>query len=246
MGLQHLRRLEADAEDQSPSTVAQIEGSLRALGWWQDYVTWGASRVPGLFRAWRTGLIELNNTPGTKFLGDKELGLYVDEMIGFYLRERPLLSSIPGESLANFSHLGRAGFVKALMADYRRSVFKFAAGNGGEDVLIGMSQSPTFLSAFLGHLYDRNWAGDWIRQDYVPSSRLRNDVMNLRLYAQSRAGSIQVSESAYGRGQSIRSLENRVNISLGAHVHAVVVRGRRPACGGFFAESRELGAFGSD
>ncbi|MDE2290896.1 MAG: circularly permuted type 2 ATP-grasp protein, partial [Elusimicrobia bacterium] len=51
--------------------------------------------VPGLMRAWKAGRVVLANAPGTGVADDKAVYAYVPRMIRYYLREDPILPSVP-------------------------------------------------------------------------------------------------------------------------------------------------------
>jgi len=51
--------------------------------------------VPGLFRAYRAGNVTLANAVGTGVADDKAVYPYVEEMIRFYLSEKPILKNVP-------------------------------------------------------------------------------------------------------------------------------------------------------
>jgi len=51
--------------------------------------------VPGLFRAYRAGNVTLANAVGTGVADDKAIYPFVEDMIRFYLSEKPLLHKVP-------------------------------------------------------------------------------------------------------------------------------------------------------
>ena len=51
--------------------------------------------VPGLMRAWKAGKVAIANAPGSGVADDKVIYAYVPEMIRYYLKEKPLLASVP-------------------------------------------------------------------------------------------------------------------------------------------------------
>jgi len=51
--------------------------------------------VPGLMRAWLAGNVAIANAPGAGVADDKVVYAFVPEMIRYYLKEKPLLRSVP-------------------------------------------------------------------------------------------------------------------------------------------------------
>ena len=51
--------------------------------------------VAGLTRAWRAGKVAIANAPGSGVADDKVVYAFVPEMIRYYLKEEPLLASVP-------------------------------------------------------------------------------------------------------------------------------------------------------
>ena len=51
--------------------------------------------VPGLMRAWLAGKVAIANAPGAGVADDKVVYAYVPDMIRYYLKEKPLLRSVP-------------------------------------------------------------------------------------------------------------------------------------------------------
>ncbi|MEP0203735.1 MAG: circularly permuted type 2 ATP-grasp protein [Halioglobus sp.] len=51
--------------------------------------------VPGLMRAWKAGKVAIANAPGAGVADDKVVYAYVPDMIRYYLKEEPLLESVP-------------------------------------------------------------------------------------------------------------------------------------------------------
>ncbi|MEE4278451.1 MAG: circularly permuted type 2 ATP-grasp protein [Halieaceae bacterium] len=51
--------------------------------------------VPGLMRAWHAGNVAIANAPGSGVADDKVVYAFVPEMIRYYLKEEPLIRSVP-------------------------------------------------------------------------------------------------------------------------------------------------------
>lgn len=83
-----------------------------------------------LAESWLEGRLGLVNAFGTGVADDKLAHAYVDDMIGFYLGERPLLESV------RTLDLGRPERVEEVLDDLRSFVVKPRAGAGGEGVVV--------------------------------------------------------------------------------------------------------------
>jgi uncharacterized circularly permuted ATP-grasp superfamily protein len=51
--------------------------------------------IPGIMRAWKKGNVAIANAPGSGVADDKVVYAFVPEMIRYYLKEKPLLASVP-------------------------------------------------------------------------------------------------------------------------------------------------------
>jgi uncharacterized circularly permuted ATP-grasp superfamily protein len=51
--------------------------------------------VPGLMRAWHAGNVAIANAPGSGVADDKVIYAFVPDMIRYYLKEKPLIRSVP-------------------------------------------------------------------------------------------------------------------------------------------------------
>jgi uncharacterized circularly permuted ATP-grasp superfamily protein len=51
--------------------------------------------IPGLMRAWKAGNVAIANAPGAGVADDKVVYAYVPDMIRYYLKEKPLVNSVP-------------------------------------------------------------------------------------------------------------------------------------------------------
>jgi uncharacterized circularly permuted ATP-grasp superfamily protein len=83
-----------------------------------------------LAEPWLDGRLGIVNAFGTGVADDKAVHAYVEDMIGFYLREKPLLRSVPTLDLANDEHRRRA------LEDIQRFVIKPRHGQGGQGVVV--------------------------------------------------------------------------------------------------------------
>jgi uncharacterized circularly permuted ATP-grasp superfamily protein len=89
-----------------------------------------------LLLPWLAGRIAIVNGFGTGVADDKLVHAYVEEMVGFYLDEEPLLRSVPTLELAREENLDR---LLAAPEDY---VVKPRAGMGGGGVVVCAHADP--------------------------------------------------------------------------------------------------------
>jgi uncharacterized circularly permuted ATP-grasp superfamily protein len=82
------------------------------------------------------GTLGMVNAFGAGVADDKLVHAYVEDMVRFYLREEPLLPSVPTLDLALDEHRGRA------LDEAAELVFKPRDGYGGVDVVIGPHADP--------------------------------------------------------------------------------------------------------
>jgi uncharacterized circularly permuted ATP-grasp superfamily protein len=122
-------RLDARLEDGSRRRVDVVyrrceEGRLR------DERGAPTALAEKLLEPWRAGRVAMVNGFGTGVADDKLVNAHVEDMIRFYLREEPLLGSVPTLDL------GRPEALDALLADLRGHVVKPRHGHGGEGVVV--------------------------------------------------------------------------------------------------------------
>jgi uncharacterized circularly permuted ATP-grasp superfamily protein len=122
-------RLDARLEDGSRRRVDVVyrrceEGRLR------DERGAPTALAEKLLEPWRAGRLAVVNGFGTGVADDKLVNAHVEDMIRFYLREEPLLGSVPTLDL------GRPEALDALLADLRGHVVKPRHGQGGEGVVV--------------------------------------------------------------------------------------------------------------
>ncbi len=95
--------------------------------------------VPGLMRAWKNHKVTIVNAPGTGVADDKVVYAFVPKMIKYYLKEEPLLESVP--TYLCYLKEDREYVLKNL----NKLVVKPANASGGYGILIGPKASKTEL-----------------------------------------------------------------------------------------------------
>ena len=102
--------------------------------------------VPGLFKAYRAGLVTLANAVGTGVADDKAVYPYVEDMVRFYLGEESLLKNVP-------THIcSRPDDLAYTLANLPRLVVKAVNESGGYGMLMGPSATRDELDTFADRI----------------------------------------------------------------------------------------------
>jgi uncharacterized circularly permuted ATP-grasp superfamily protein len=118
-----------------------------------------------LLEPWRTGQVAVLNAFGTGVGDDKVIHAHVEEMIGLYLGEEPLVRSVETFALGRDPHA-----VAAVLAAPEDFVVKPRGGQGGHGVVVGTQASAEDLAALAGAL--RADPRGWVAQRIVPLSQM--------------------------------------------------------------------------
>jgi len=102
--------------------------------------------VPGLMAAYRAGGVVIANAPGTGVADDKSIYPYVDQMIDFYLGEKPILGNVPTWQCRKPEDLSY------VLAHLPELVVKETQGSGGYGMLIGPKASKAEIEEFRARL----------------------------------------------------------------------------------------------
>lgn len=102
--------------------------------------------VSGLMSAYRAGGVVIANAPGTGVADDKSVYPYVDQMIDFYLGEKPILHNVPTWQCRKKEDLSY------VLAHLPELVVKEAQGSGGYGMLIGPKATKAELADFRKRL----------------------------------------------------------------------------------------------
>ena len=182
---------------------------------------------PGLAEAVLDGRVASDNTPNLEIIGDKELHGYVDQMSRFYLREEPLLQSIPSRTLARLDgeNLLDEEFFKKVLEEGRHKevVFKDVAGMGGKDVFIGPKLTSSEVLS-LTSIVRRNPAL-YVAQSFWEMSQLEDMIVDQRLHSVVGPRQIVTSPVPISRGSPAKG-DGKVNISGGGRLFAVFIQNR--------------------
>ncbi|MEC7119701.1 MAG: circularly permuted type 2 ATP-grasp protein [Pseudomonadota bacterium] len=102
--------------------------------------------VSGLMAAYRAGGVVIANAPGTGVADDKSIYPYVDQMIDFYLGEKPILHNVKTWQCRKKEDLSY------VLAHLPELVVKEAQGSGGYGMLIGPKATKAELADFARRL----------------------------------------------------------------------------------------------
>ena len=98
--------------------------------------------VPGLMSAYRNHSVVIANAPGTGVADDKSIYPYVDQMISYYLNEKPILKNVPTYQCR------KADELDYVLQNLEKLVVKEAQGSGGYGMLIGPQASSEQIEEF--------------------------------------------------------------------------------------------------
>jgi len=180
----------------------------------------GRRGLPGLLDAYYAGNVKISNGPGFTPLEDKELCAHVDKLIRYFLKEEPLLETVPTFSFGK----GDKGdeLLIAQVFDNPKAqencVVKRVDGRGGDAVWVGakLSRSDFLESRPLVE----NEPASFIVQKYTCVSEVDGQIVDLRGPAVitstddalSGGPGVMSSPVLWGRG-SDRNGNGKVNIS---------------------------------
>ena len=98
--------------------------------------------VPGLVSAYRNRSVVIANAPGTGIADDKSIYPYVDDMIRYYLNEKPILKNVETYQCR------RADDLDYVLNNMEKLVIKEAQGSGGYGMLIGPQSTEAQIEEF--------------------------------------------------------------------------------------------------
>jgi uncharacterized circularly permuted ATP-grasp superfamily protein len=207
---------------QAENKYARLEKLIQET---PEYKAYKYSGIPGLLNAFEKGQVSLSNSPGTEFIGDKELYIYVEKMIEFYLKETPLLKNIPS---GHFMRKGQNGKMilspnklDSVFNDIEKYVIKGADGRGGDAVWIGSKARPQEIEKLKKMII--NNPGRYIFQEFTPLSTMGEYIGDLRLLSEVGPDKVITAPVPWGRVNT-RSGSGKVNLSGDGVEVAVMVR----------------------
>jgi len=204
--------------DKAPQTLYRL---LRL----EDKKEWtsrmeGRRGLPGLLDAYYAGNVKIANGPGFTPVEDKELCAHVDKLIRYFLKEEPLLKTVPTLSFGKGDR-GDQQLIAQVFDNPKAQencVVKRVDGRGGDAVWVGakLSRSDFLESRPLVE----NEPGSFIVQKYTCVSEVDGQIVDLRGPAVISSSSdalsggpgVVSSPVLWGRG-SDRNGNGKVNIS---------------------------------
>lgn len=187
--------------------VKELRSVLQKTGYhdgWKSY-------AKGLLNAILKNKVGSNYSAGVDFIGDKEIYVYVEEMIRHYLHEEPILKNIPTEKFIDEKN----GQIKYDLIEQVRSykdqyVIKKVDGRGGDSVWVGTKISLKDLDQVLDEVKQN--PGVYIVQKYMHLSVHGENIVDLRAISAVLPDQIIVAETPWGRGLPL-SGNGKVNLS---------------------------------
>lgn len=165
-----------------------------------------------------------NFSPGTRFINDKMFGTYVDSLIEFYLKESPILSSLPSQPMAYFSRNGKwradQSLLRKVVREKDKYVIKKVDEDGGSCVWIGCKHTRVGFEKIVRVVADEPEV--YICQQYEPMSMLEDRIVDLRIHTHVDLERIIVNKTPWGRA-NWESGDGKVNLSAHGFVSPVVV-----------------------
>ena len=105
--------------------------------------------IPGLMRAWKAGNVAIANAPGSGVADDKVVYAYVPDMIRYYLKEKPLVNSVPTYLCM------REKDRDYVLQDLDKLVVKPANESGGYGIMVGPHSTKATRQKFA-RLIEKN------------------------------------------------------------------------------------------
>ena len=190
----------------SPVSGLQTRGlSLRSM---EEY-------FPKTFQRIQEGAVGMVAPSEADFLGDKELSIYYERLIPFYLNEQPVLRYVPTVTLGSLDGEGHGvadeARIREVFANPQDYVVKAPDGLQGKQVWIGAKMNAAELTD-LSALVRAN-PQNFIAQEYHRLSVVGESIVDLRTYAiASPDGTAHVAARPWGRALSVHG-DGKVNMS---------------------------------
>ncbi|HAZ11694.1 MAG: hypothetical protein A2X86_18390 [Bdellovibrionales bacterium GWA2_49_15] len=190
---------------------------------YQNEIVRALIRAPSLGTALVNGHAWTNFSPGVQFVNDKIFGLFVDSMIHRFLKETPLLASIPAKSVAIRTQHREWRVDRSILTNLRcnkdRYVIKKVNEDGGSGVWIGKKESMSSLNTIIEKMHYR--PKEFIVQEFEHLSVLDNRIVDLRIHAHVDSERIIMSNTPWGRANWING-NGKVNIGSKGFASPVV------------------------
>lgn len=199
--------------------LQELESILKKNGYELDQEILRQNR--GLLDAIIHNKVGVNYSPGVDFVGDKELYIYIEELIRFYLHEEPILKNIEtGRFASGFSSQLNQKIFDEVFTNIESYVIKKVDGRGGDSVWVGPKLAPSEKLPLMTAIQEN--PSVYIFQKYTPLSFANNNIIDLRMIADVSKTGVIVTNTPWGRGIP-KGGNGKVNISDHGREIAVVV-----------------------
>ncbi len=171
---------------------------------------------PLTFKLMQSGRLPVMGYPYTGFeaMSDKELSIYMEKLIRFYLKEEPVIRYIPTLTFQEAGFKGQPVLDKAafdkVFSQLDRYVIKQTNSSQGNGVWIGSKMSDATRKSLAGQIAQA--PGDYIAQEYVPLSVVGDQIVDMRGYSVITRDKVLTSDMFWGRALSVFG-DGRVNLS---------------------------------
>lgn len=181
--------------------------------------------IKGIFDTLFSGKMGMTNTPGTEFLGDKELYMYVEKFIKYYLDEEPIVRNMPTTSFRKFTSAGAAvtdeDAIESVFKNIEKWVVKGVDGRGGDAVWVGPKIKPEQIPGLKEMI--RGNPGRYIFQEYNALSTIEGNIGDIRVISSVVGRDVLVADVPWARVVPM-SGDGKVNISANGFEAVVLVR----------------------
>jgi predicted Rdx family selenoprotein len=179
--------------------------------------------VPGLIEAALKGRVGLNNSAGTDFINDKEIYLYVEKFIRYYLRERPLLKNVPSRPFAKPNGELDPQVLDDVFDHIDQHVIKRFDGRGGSSVWIGGKLKPKERRELKAQI--EQMPEFFKDQTKLVLSQMGDQIGDIRILAHVDSERVITANTGWGRNSPANG-SGKVNLSAKGVEVAVLVNKR--------------------
>ncbi len=161
------------------------------------------------------------------FLGDKELSPYVEEMIEYYLKEKPILKFAQTLALSKIDPAGKnqadQSRLEEVFSRIEKWVIKDTTGLQGKGVWIGAQLNDENKAKLKKEILSR--PGHYVAQEYVPVSRTNRWISDIRVHSMVFGNQATSSDVFWGRAVSVFD-NGKLNTHQNAGAVPIFVNGR--------------------
>lgn len=186
------------------------------------------SAVPQLINTILAGRVHSTVHPGVDFMSDKEIYMYVEDMIRFYLKEEPLVKRPPTIAFIDAkTGQTREDLIEEVFSNIDDWVIKRFEGRGGKGVWVGNKITRSEAKELKEQV--KIDPSGYLAQKKIFISRLDNDITDTRLLSLVTPNKVIMSPAPWGRGAPVKG-DGKVNISSGGDEVAVIVGRKKAEC----------------